>query len=172
MKRIILLLALATLTFGYGQKKRHKAVTPITKPMKSPVNIISIKIERPKDEVCQFASNPANFPQWLAFVKSIKKISGDSWKAETTMGAVTIDMFPENKLGVIDHNVTLPDKSVVHNSLRVIENGAGSKVVFILFEMPGKTEADYKKDADAVRADLNKLKVILESDSLKKIASE
>lgn len=139
--------------------------------MKSPVNIISIKIEKPKDEVFRFASNPENFPQWLAFVKSITKISGDSWKAETTMGSVVIDFFPEHKLGVIDHNVILPDKKVVHNSLRVIENGAGSKVVFVLFEMPGKTLADYKKDADAVKADLNKLKQVLESDVIK-IAAE
>lgn len=163
MKRLILLMALATLTFGYGQKKKHKTLNPTAKAMRSPVNIISIKIEKPKDEVYQFASNPENFPQWLAFVQSIKKISGDSWKAETTLGAVTIDLFPENKLGVIDHNVTLPDKTVVHNSLRVMENGTGSKVVFVLFEMPGKTEADYKKDADAVRADLNKLKQIMEA---------
>lgn len=162
MKRIILLIALATLTFGYGQKKKNIPVNPIIKAMKSPVNIISIKINRPKDEVYLFASNPENFPQWMAFVKSIKKISGDSWKAETSVGTITIDFFPENKLGVIDHNVTFPDKSVVHNSLRVIENGTGSKVVFVLFEMPGKTEADYKKDADAVRADLNKLKQVLE----------
>lgn len=171
MKQIILLLTLATLTFGYGQKKKHKTVTPPPTAVKSPVNIISIKIERTKDEVYQFASNPENFPQWLGFVKSIKKISGDSWKAETTMGSVTIDLFPENKLGVIDHNVTLPDKTVVHNSLRVMENGTGSKVVFVLFEMPGKTEADYKKDTDSVRADLNKLKKIMESDAIK-IASE
>lgn len=161
MKQIILLLALATLTSGYGQKKIYKPLT--TKAVRSPVNIISIKVEKPIDEVIRFASNPENFPLWLAFVKSIKKISADSWKAETNIGAVTINVFPENKLGVIDHNVTLPDKSIVHNSLRVIENGTGSKVVFVLFEMPGKTEVDYEKDANAVRADLNKLKQIIES---------
>lgn len=171
MKQIILVLALATLTLGYGQKKKYKQIPQTTKAMKSPVNIISIKIEKPKDDVFKFAANPENFPQWLAFVKSITKISGDSWKAETTMGPAVIDFFPENKLGVIDHNVTLPDKSVVRNSLRVIENGAGSKVVFVLFEMQGKTQADYKKDADAVRADLNKLKHIMETD-VAKIASE
>lgn len=163
MKHIILLLALATLTLGYGQKKKHRPPTPTTRAIKSPVNIISITIDKPKDEVYKFASNPENFPKWLVFVQTIKKISVDSWKAETTMGNVTFDFFPENTLGVIDHNVTFPDKTVVHHSLRVIENGTGSKVVFVLFEMPGKTEADYKKEADAVRADLNKLKQVLEA---------
>lgn len=163
MKRLLLALALSTLTLGYGQNKKHKAVTPPAKSVKSPVNIISIKIEKPKDEVFLFASNPENFPQWMAFVQSIKKISGDSWKAETTIGSVIIDVFPENKLGVIDHNITFPDKTVVHHSLRVIQNDTGSKVVFVLFEMPGKTPEEYQKDAVAVRADLNKLKQVMET---------
>lgn len=163
MKHILLLLAFATITLGYGQKKKHQSPTPTSKALKSPVNIISIKIDRSKDEVYTFASNPENFPKWMAFVKTIKKMTGDSWKAETTMGTVIFDLFPNNTLGVFDHNVTLPDKTIVHHSLRVIQNGTGSKVVVVLFEMPGKTEADYKKDTEAVRADLNTLKQVLES---------
>jgi len=132
--------------------------------MTLPVKHISISINRPKESVCQFASNPINFPQWLAFVKTVSQQSVYAWAAETDLGEIQIQITPQNELGVIDHTVTLPDGSQVNNALRVIQNNNGSEVIFSLFKMPEKNDDEFEKDAASVTADLETLKQILEAD--------
>ena len=123
---------------------------------------ISISINSPKDTVYQFASNPENFSKWLAFVKSVSKISENVWNAETTLGTIQIELTPKNPFGVIDHVVKLPDGNTVTNPLRVIANNNGSEVIFTLLKLPGKTDAAFEEDAALVDADLKKLKELLE----------
>ena len=132
--------------------------------MTVPVKHISISIERPNNEVYQFASSPENFPKWLAFIKSMSKESGNTWRAETDMGPTSIKLIPANDLGIIDHTVTLEDGTIVHNPLRVIQNKTGSEVIFTLFQMPEKTNEEFEADSDLVKADLATLKKILEND--------
>lgn len=134
-----------------------------TNEMTHPAKNISISINKSSEEVYQFASNPENFPKWLAFVKTISEKSGSVWAAETDLGKIEIELTPANKFGIIDHVVTLPGGAKVKNPLRVIENGEGSEVVFTLFRMPTKTEKEFNDDADLVKADLKMLKDILEN---------
>lgn len=130
--------------------------------MTFPTNNISISIDNSKENVYQFASNPENFPKWLAFVKSVSKKSDRIWNAKTDLGEIEIELSPENDFGIIDHTVKLPNGAKVSNSLRVIENGKGSEVIFTLFKMPNKTDKEFNDDANLVKADLKKLKNILE----------
>jgi hypothetical protein len=62
---------------------------------------------------------------------------------------------------VLDHDVDLPG-GTVHNPMRVIPNGAGSEVLFTLIQLPGVSDAQFQQDMDTVRADLNKLRTLLE----------
>jgi hypothetical protein len=127
-----------------------------------PVKNISVSINKPVYKVYQFASNPANLPVWVEFIKSVHRETGDVWIAETELENIKIEFVPENEYGVIDHMVTLPGNSAVNNPLRVIRNGTGSELVFTLFWMPGRTEEEFNQDAKSVESDLNKLKLILE----------
>lgn len=127
-----------------------------------PVKHISISINKSQDEVYRHASNPDLFPEWLEFVQSIARQSGNTWIAQTTIGQLIFEMSPVNEFGVIDQLVTQPDGMRIKNTLRVIANGDGSEVVFTLLQPPDKTSAEFEKDAEAIQADLARLKQMLE----------
>lgn len=122
---------------------------------------VSVGIAVDPATVYGYASDPANLPHWApGFVKSIAK-QGDAWVAETTLGAVKFRFAARNDLGVLDHDVELPS-GTFHNPMRVIPNGAGSEVLFTLLQLPGVSDEQFQQDMDTVRADLNKLRTLLE----------
>ncbi|HRP57205.1 hypothetical protein [Agriterribacter sp.] len=131
--------------------------------MAYPVKNISISIDKSADKVYQFASSPENFPLWVEFIKSMTKETENLWLAETDLGNIKIQFVPKNEFGIIDHLVILPDTSTVNNSMRVIDNGTGSELVFTLFWMPNRTEEEFNQDAKLVEKDLTKIKTILET---------
>ncbi len=66
-----------------------------------------------------------------------------------------------NEFGVLDHDVELPS-GTFHNPMRVIPNGKGSEVLFTLIQLPDIPDEQFRIDMDTVRADLNKLRTVLE----------
>ena len=68
---------------------------------------------------------------------------------------------PTNDLGALDHDVDLPT-GTFHNPMRVIPNGTGSEVLFTLIQLPDVSDEQFQQDMDTVRADLNKLRTVLE----------
>ena len=124
---------------------------------------ISRTIDRDPAEVAAFAGDPAKLPLWAAGLSSgIRRESG-RWIADSPMGVVEVRFTGETALGILDHDVVLPDGSVVHNPLRVLRNDRGSEVVFTLFRLPGVSEEDFDRDAAMVREDLERLRRQLES---------
>ncbi len=67
-----------------------------------------------------------------------------------------------NEYGVLDHHVTLPSGEIVYNPMRVIADGSCCEVVFTLRRRPGMSDEDFRCDADAVAADLTRLKRVFE----------
>jgi hypothetical protein len=49
-----------------------------------------------------------------------------------------------------------------HNPMRVLADGDACEVVFTLRRQPGMSDADFARDAEAVTADLRRLKEVLE----------
>jgi hypothetical protein len=127
-----------------------------------PVKLINVSINKPADQVYKFASNPENFPKWVAFVKSIKK-DGEYWVGETTIGKLRIQFTPQNEFGIIDHHVTMENGDKVFNPMRVLSNNDGCEFIFTLFRMPGRSDKEFNEDAASVTKDLNKLKQVMES---------
>ena len=126
--------------------------------------LIQISIHKPADEVYAFASNPHNLSKWAAGLSgSTIEQEGGQWIAESPMGKVKIKFAAKNSFGVVDHDVTLPTGQVVHNPLRIQKNGEGAEVIFTLYRLSGVSEKDFQADADKVRADLQKLKSLVES---------
>jgi hypothetical protein len=121
---------------------------------------LSISIERPAAQVYAFASHPDNLPRWITSAKVRK--SGDVWIMETPTGLIRIRFAAMNEFGVLDHFATLPDGQEILNPIRVVPNGAGSEVVFTLFQTAGMSDQRFAEDAGLVEADLRMLKSILE----------
>jgi hypothetical protein len=132
------------------------------RPSAHQVRHISVFIDRPPDAVYSFASNPANLPQWATGLGgAIREVNGD-WLADAPMGRVMIRFAEQNRFGVLDHDVVLESGPVVHNPMRVVPNGSGSEVTFMLFRREGVSDGEYAADAAWVEKDLGTLKEILE----------
>jgi uncharacterized protein YndB with AHSA1/START domain len=130
--------------------------------MTFPAQHISVSIERPAQEVYDFASDPANLPKWASGLGgSIKKVGGD-WVADSPMGQVKVKFADRNPFGVLDHAVTLPSGEVFDNPMRVVANEKGSEVTFTLYRRPGVTDPQLAADAATVLKDLRALKELLE----------
>jgi hypothetical protein len=128
-----------------------------------PARHISTSIARSVSDVYEFMSNPLNAPQWAAGLSSGIEQHGDVWITDSPMGKVRVKFAPRNVFGVVDHDVTMMDGTVVHNPLRVMPRGDdASEVVFTLFRREDMSDEEYERDAAAIAADLKKLKEILE----------
>ena len=123
---------------------------------------IGVSIDRPLDEVYAFASKPENLAKWATGLgESIKQVDG-AWVAESPMGNVRIEFAERNSLGVLDHDVILESGERVHNAIRVVPNGDGSEVIFILFRRADMSDEKLAEDAAWVQKDLRILKGLLE----------
>lgn len=123
---------------------------------------ISEWIDRRANEVYDYASNPANLPEWASGLGSAVENVDDRWFVETSAGRVGFGFVQRNPYGVLDHYVTLPSGDVVYNPMRVIPDGDSCEVVFTLRRRPGVSDEDFRDDEDAVAADLTRLKRVLE----------
>ena len=122
---------------------------------------VSVGIPVDPELVYAYASDPANLPAWApGFVKSIEK-QRTSWIAQTPLGQIAFRFAAANDFGVLDHDVDLPT-GTLHHAMRVVPNGAGSEVLFTLIQLPGVSDEQFQQDMDTVRADLNKLRTVLE----------
>jgi len=123
---------------------------------------VSTHIDRPVQEVYDFASDPTNLPQWAAGLgASVERVDGQ-WVAQSPMGRVVVAFATRNDFGVLDHDVTLPSGETVYNPMRVTVDGTGCEVVFTVRRRPGISDDDFERDASAVSADLAALKSVME----------
>jgi uncharacterized protein YndB with AHSA1/START domain len=120
-------------------------------------------IERPVDEVYEYASDPANLPAWAPGLGTSVGQTDGRWWVETESGRVGVEFAPRNGFGVLDHRVTLPSGEAIEVPLRVLANQEGSEVVFTLRRSPGMTDDEFERDAGLVRADLARLKQVVEA---------
>ena len=127
------------------------------------VRHVSVSISRSPAEVYAFVSNGANLPRWASGLGHHAERVGEEWLLEGPLGRVRVRFAPTNSLGVLDHDVTLPDGQAVHNPLRVVPNGAGSELTFALFRLAGVSIEKFAEDAQWVERDLLRLKALLET---------
>jgi len=124
---------------------------------------VSVAIARPPRDVYAFASDPRNLPRWASgLAGSVKQVDGE-WHAASPLGDIRIRMAPQNELGVLDHDVILESGDSVFNPLRVMPNGSGSEVVFVIFRRPGMSHEQLAEDARVVQHDLQTLRQLLEA---------
>jgi hypothetical protein len=154
---LALVAALALASAGYGENKDTSMTT--THEAKA----VTVSINRPPDEVYRYLANPENFPHWAPnFCRAIRKVRASEWIADTTMGTLTVRFVPANEFLVADHYVTLNSGEEIQNPIRVLPNGKGSEVVFIVFRRAGLTDEEFRADWGTVQKDLEALKRALE----------
>lgn len=123
---------------------------------------ISVSINCPVNDVYEFASNAQNLPKWATGLSNSIKKAGNEWIAESSMGIIKIKFAEKNKLGILDHDVTLPSGEKIYNPMRVFPNNNGSEIIFTLYQRPGMSDKMFTEDAEIVKRDLEKLKKLLE----------
>jgi len=124
---------------------------------------LGTRIARPVADVYAFTSDPANLPRWAPGLGAqVEQVDGQ-WFVLTPQGRARVTFAPPNAYGVLDHEVVTPTGLVVHVPLRAVADGDDAcDVVFTLRRTPGMTDADLARDADLVRADLARLRQVLE----------
>lgn len=123
---------------------------------------LSVHIRRSVDAVYDYASNPANLPEWAEGLSAGISYEDGEWVSSSPMGRVTVEMSENNPYGILDHWVTTADGDTFYNPMRVIEADGGSEVVFTLRRQPDMSDDAYEADAIAVVTDLATLKGVLE----------
>ena len=124
---------------------------------------LSVRIDRPAALVHDYAADPAHLPEWAAGLAAGIRQDGGEWVADSPMGRVVVRFAAPDELGVLDHDVVLPDGTTVTNPLRVLPAGEGCEVVLTLRRQPGTTDEAFAADAAAVTADLATLKRVVEA---------
>lgn len=123
---------------------------------------ITVRIERPFDNVYEFLVDPANWNQWaFGLGKNIRR-SPDGWVADSDGGVARVQFTARNSFGVVDHTVIRPSGQRVYVPMRLIANGSGCELLFTLFREPNMSDAQFASDAGFVQRDLNGLKRLLE----------
>lgn len=113
-------------------------------------------------QVYRFAADPANLHLWAAGLAEAEiRRDGETLLVASPMGEVRVRFTAANDLGVLDHDVTLPDGQTVSNPLRVLAHPEGAEVVFTVRQL-GMDEEQFAADAAAVGRDLEVLKRLLE----------
>ncbi|MFE4453646.1 SRPBCC family protein [Streptomyces sp. NPDC056796] len=123
---------------------------------------LSVRIDSPASAVYAYASDPSRLPEWAAGLGTSIEETDGRWVADSPMGRVVVEFAPRNDYGVLDHDVTLPSGETVHNPVRVIADGDGCEVVFTLRRRAGVSAEEFRRDAEAVAADLAALKRLTE----------
>ena len=119
-------------------------------------------VDRSPAEVYEYASNPANLPEWAPGLgTAVEEVDGQ-WYVVTPEGRLAVTFARRNDFGVLDHHVTQPSGEVVYVPMRVTAHGSGSEVVFTLRRLPGMTDEEFSRDEGLVAADLARLKRVLE----------
>ncbi len=129
--------------------------------------LIREPIGRRVAEVMAVAADLPRLPEWAAgFASGIARdesvADGSAWVVDAPFGRVRAVFAVDVERGILDHDVTMPDGSIVHNRLRVEPTAAGCELVFTLVRQPGIDDDALAADAAAVAADLRRLRTLCE----------
>lgn len=140
---------------------------PISRDIRQPV-------ARTVAEVMAVAGDLERLPEWAhGFASGVERVivrapdgesgtAGERWVVDAPFGRVEVEFSLDLERGILDHDVTMPDGSVVHNRLRVEPRPHGSDLVFTLELQPDMTDEQWRADAQAVADDLQRLAELCE----------
>ena len=129
--------------------------------------LIREPIDRTVAQVMAIAAHLTRLPEWAAgFSTGLDRdesdASGSTWFVQAPFGRVRAVFAVDVEQGILDHDVTMPDGSVVHNRLCIEPTEGGCEAVFTLVRQEGMTDEAFAADATAVSSDLRRLRALCE----------
>ena len=132
-----------------------------------PARTVSVSIDAAPEATYKFVADAFNMARWApGFCQTIAADPAveRGWRITTAEGTQAHARFvAPNAFGIVDHWVALPELGEVYVPLRVVANEAGSEVLLTVFRQPAMTDTQWDADTEAVRADLQRLKELLEA---------
>jgi len=111
------------------------------------------------------AADPRRLPEWVAGLAGAEVTPSEQpgvWVTESPMGRALVRFTGGDDPGVLDHEVTLPDGSTTLNRFRASSCAGGTELVFLVEPAAGASADDHARDVAMVRADLERLRELLE----------
>jgi hypothetical protein len=139
----------------------------VSRPSVPETQVVVVTAAVPARLAYDIARRVELLPRWASgLAAGVKQVDGE-WYAESPMGRVRLVMAPENPFGVLDHDVTLPDGTTVHNAFRVVPvDGDSCVLTFVVVRLPGVSQESFETDLAHVHRDLLALRDFLESEAL------
>lgn len=125
-------------------------------------------------QVMAVAGQLDRLPEWAqGFASGVERVvvrapdgetgvAGERWIVDSTFGRIEVEFMIDIARGILDHDVVSADGTVVRNRLRVEPRPHGSDIIFTLVRLPGMTDEQWRDDAHAVEADLQRLAALCE----------
>lgn len=127
-----------------------------------PSRMVNVSIDHPPEQVYDYIYDLRHFPTWATSFCQSMEVQGELGQMMTPEGPAQIRFTARNHLGVLDHWVKPQGGEEIHVPMRVVPNGAGSEVIFTLYQLPGVSDEAFSRDAGQVLQDLQSLKRVLE----------
>lgn len=113
------------------------------------------------DRVYAFASELGNLHLWAGGLASAPvQVEGRGVAVDSPMGKVWVRFVPRNSFGILDHDVELPDGTVINIPMRVLTHPQGAEVVCTVRQL-GLTAVEFDDDCAAVARDLEQLATLV-----------
>lgn len=139
----------------------------VSRPSVPETQVVVVTTAVPAPLAYDIARRVELLPRWTAGLAAGVEQVDSEWYADSPMGRVRLVMAPENPFGVLDHDVTFPDGTTVHNSFRVVPvDGNSCVLTFVVERLPGVSQASFEADLAHVHRDLLALREFLESEAL------
>jgi hypothetical protein len=130
-------------------------------------SIIHVAIERPMQKVYDYLVDPSNMLNWMPSLgTSLRRVSENEWIADRTrwrMESLLLRFTPRNEYGVLDCDVTLIGGSTITVPVRLVPNGEGCDLIYLLRQQSGHSDAQFASEEEWLRADFLTLKTMLET---------
>lgn len=126
---------------------------------------LSVVVNASREQVYTVAADLDRLPEWASGLASGITRDGTDVLASSPMGVVRVRFAPRNEWGVLDHDVELPDGTVVNNPVRVLVHPDGAEVLFTVRRLD-MTEEQFDDDCATVSRDLAALKSLVENGSV------
>ncbi len=125
-----------------------------------------VTIRRTPQEVYDYVSNLANWPQFSDFAANFERITDDEYIAHTTQGDIrVIAKFDAERL-LLDTTVVLPDGSSDFIPYRVVPNKNGAELIMTNFKPKSASREEYEEQLQWMDIELKRAKAILEHGKL------
>lgn len=124
---------------------------------------IGVTIHRKPEDVYEYISNLANWPQFSDFAANFERVTDSEYIAHTSQGDIRVVAIFNPSLMILDTKCILPGGEEQIIPYRVVPNGEGSELMMTNFKPKSSTQEEYEEQLMWMDIELKKAKQVLES---------